>query len=422
MAQANEGGIQGMVALIQETYYERDSTPAEQRPKLAYNVTLGMRKYGLLEADASLTSLGRDLLMADDEDLYSDFARHILVNLNGTALVRCAQDMQMAGEAVTLPNLRDALLERGIHTPSANKHMSLMRLWLQLGGVVNSRWVVNQKVLDELLGLSASEIDALQAMTKEQAAVCRFLADWGEAPVDSSKLRKAVQTAYGVRINEKQMPRDVLIPLCDLGFVEFTSGKARSAPVVATEKLRHEVTMPLLEQLSGSLPPRLLELLRLPLDEIVGHLDGDSHEKGLALEALAFKMLRVVGLDYVDTRYRPRSGGRFEVDLVFQSSALAYSRWQVQCKNTGSVSLDDIAKEVGLTYHLLSNAIIVITRGVIGPEARNYATDVMRKTNLAIILLDGQDVEEVVHDPLQMLSLLAREADWAMKLKPLTAD
>jgi site-specific DNA-methyltransferase (cytosine-N4-specific) len=36
-----------------------------------------------------------------------------------------------------------------------------------------------------------------------------------------------------------------------------------------------------------------------------------------------------------------------EVDFIFRSQRLVFSRWQVQCKNTAKVSLDDVAKEVG---------------------------------------------------------------------------
>jgi site-specific DNA-methyltransferase (cytosine-N4-specific) len=259
-------------------------------------------------------------------------------------------------------------------------------------------------------------------MTPAQVAVLKTLAAVGEESVDSSKLRQAAEKAYGVRINEKQMPKDVLLPLKEAGYVEFTSGSARSAPVKATTKLTEEITVPLLEQLAGALPPALLALLRQPLASIVQSLDAGTHEKGLALEALAFKILRLVGLQYRGTRYRPQRGGRFEVDLLFDSRTLAYSRWQIQCKNTDAVSLDDIAKEVGLTYYLLSNVIAVITRGKVGGEARRYATDVMGKTSLAIVLIDGEDIARIIADPLSVFEVLRREADFAMALKPLGGE
>jgi hypothetical protein len=381
-----------------------------------------MAKYGLIEKDGTLTELGTELLSLSTQsnaEMYRRFAQHILVALPGMTLLRAVQDMQLAGEPITLSTLREALLERGIHTPTANKHISLMRLWLDKAGITTPSWTVNQSLVDEMLGVSPDEVDSLASVTPAQAAVMRTLAELGEQPVDSSTLRTAAEVAHGVRINEKQMPKDVLIPLREQGYVTFTSGNARSAPVTATAKLTNDVTIPLLEQLAGSLPSGLLGLLRLSLSDIVARLDAGTHEKGLALEALAFKILRLIGLRYRETRYRPRSGGRFEVDLLFDSGALAYSRWQVQCKNTSSVALDDIAKEVGLTYYLLSNVILVITRGTVGPEARRYAHDVMRKTNLAIILLDRADVDEIIAEPLRVFEILAREADFSMRLKPL---
>ena len=82
---------------------------------------------------------------------------------------------------------------------------------------------------------------------------------------------------------------------------------------------------------------------------------------------------------------------------MFDSTRLAYSRWQIQCKNTAAVDLDDVAKEVGLVYRLLSNVIVIIT---VGNEARGYAVDVMQKTGLAIVLIDGEDVKRILKYPL----------------------
>jgi hypothetical protein len=81
--------------------------------------------------------------------------------------------------------------------------------------------------------------------------------------------------------------------------------------------------------------------------------------------------------------------------------------------------VDDVAKEVGLTYYLLSNVIVMLTRGVIGEDARRYANDAMRKTSLAIVLRDGADVAEIVARPLVVLDVLEREAAYALELKPL---
>ena len=74
---------------------------------------------------------------------------------------------------------------------------------------------------------------------------------------------------------------------------------------------------------------------------------------------------------------RAQITGGAEVDLVFESARLVFSRWQVQCKNTARVSLDDVAKEVGLTHFLKSTVIVMISTGDIGAEARRYANRIM---------------------------------------------
>jgi hypothetical protein len=420
LAEHKNGDRAGLEAAVLATYYA--DRPIERPDKLAYNVVLGMTKYGLLTEDGSLTPLAEELLHLRDDAtaLHRAFARHILVALRGAALVECVRDMQKAAEETSLINIRRVLAERGIHTASANKSISLMRLWLEKGGVLRKNWLIRRDVYEELLGLTEAEIGALTGLSPGESAVLRMLAHLGSDPVDSSRLRVATEKAFGLRLDEKNFRGEILVPLMKHGYIESETRRGHSSPVTATQKLTADVTVPLLDQMAGTILPGVRRLLLLPLSAIVADLDAeDINKKGLALEALAFKVLRVAGLNYLDTRYRPRRGGRFEVDLLFDSSRLSYSRWQVQCKNTDTVSLDDVAKEVGLTYYLLSNVIVVMTRGSIGAEARRYAHDVMRKTNLAIALMDGDDVSTMVEDPLAVFDVLKREAEFALELKPL---
>ena len=44
-------------------------------------------------------------------------------------------------------------------------------------------------------------------------------------------------------------------------------------------------------------------------------------------------------MTYVGTRLRANQTGGEEVHLIFESTRLVLSRWQVQCKNTSRVSL-----------------------------------------------------------------------------------
>jgi len=130
-------------------------------------------------------------------------------------------------------------------------------------------------------------------------------------------------------------------------------------------------------------------------------------------------------MTYVDTRLKSEQTGGAEVDLIFESARLVFSRWQIQCKNYkrsgAAVRVDDVAKEVGLTHTLKSNAIIVVTTGAISQEARKYANHVMRDSNLAIVLLDGKDLERINDDPSRIVDVFRREAEHAMKLKKISS-
>jgi len=146
----------------------------------------------------------------------------------------------------------------------------------------------------------------------------------------------------------------------------------------------------------------------------------DRHRRGLALEALAFKLMRLLDMDYVATRLRGIATGGAEVDLIFQSARLVFSRWQVQCKNTARVSLDDMAKEVGLTHFLKSNVIVVVSTGEIGMSARGYANKIMSDTNLCLVLVNRDDLDAIEKNPPAIVDVFSREARQAMRLKPLT--
>ena len=181
-----------------------------------------------------------------------------------------------------------------------------------------------------------------------------------------------------------------------------------------------DLVNPLLNQLEQQTQADIRPLLRKPLQEIRADLEVESrHARGLALEALAFKLMRLIDLSYVATRLRGVVTGGAEVDLIFESSRLVFSRWQVQCKNTARVALDDVAKEVGLTHFLKSNAVVMVSTGTIGKEARRYANKVMTDSNLCIIMVDSQDLDSVETHPATIVDVLNREAGHAMDLKKL---
>lgn len=387
-----------------------------------------MIAYGIITRDASLTEFGRELLALrnDESAMYSRLAKHIFLHLHGMTLVGCIQDMEAAGEPVNLTTLREALSARDIHFPRGGKHPSIMRLWLAKAGVfVGNRWQVDPFRVEEILGIGVGEFDALADLSPIQRAFIRALANTGtREPQPANEIARLATATFGEKFPEKSLPKLVLHDLEAAGYIttEKTTGGRGAKPflVAPTAKLIADVVDPLLDQLSRQTDPKLLRLLRRSLADIMAELDDeDRFVAGLALEALAFKIMRLLDMTYVATRLRANQTGGAEVDLVFESARLVFSRWQIQCKNTARVALDDLAKEVGLTHFLKSNAIVVVTTGAVGAEARRYANRIMADTNLAVILLDGHDLAAISESPARIVRAFEREARHAMNLKKL---
>lgn len=427
IARQHGGDWKAFEAAIKSKYFAANPTSEYNRGKLANNCKLGMIAYGIINRDARLTDFGKKLHAArmDQATLYAELARHILLNLHGMTLVQCVQDIQASGESVDLIKLRQWLEERGIHFPRGGKHPSMMRLWLEKAGVFTSGWSLSPMRLKELAGASSEEVEALATLSLEQRAFLKTLANMaGPGPFASNELEKLATATYGVHFNEKALPKQVLYPLEKAGFVTLeraTKEAGRGAKpflVTPTTKLHKEVLAPLLEQLEKQTASDLRPLLRKSMHDILASLTAkDKYTRGLALEALAFKLMRLLDMDYVATRLRGVATGGAEVDLVFQSARLVFSRWQIQCKNTARVTLEDVAKEVGLTYMLKSNVIVVVSTGEIGPGAKGYANKVMGDTNLSIVLMNGADLKAIQANPAAIVDVFSREAVQAMRLK-----
>lgn len=299
----------------------------------------------------------------------------------------------------------------------------MMRLWLQKAGVFAEGWRVDEGRLQAVLGSSTEELEALAGLTREQKAFLRALVNMdGPGPHAWNKVTPLAAATYGVKFNEKNVPKQVLQPLEKAGFIKTTAttgGRgARAFDVEITDKLIADVLTPLLDQLDQQVHSELRPLLRKPLADILTEIGDESrHIAGLALEALAFKLMRLLDMTYVATRLRGAATGGAEVDLVFESARLVFSRWQVQCKNTDRVSLDDVAKEVGLTHFLKSAVVVMVTTGTIGREARRYANKIMTDSNLSIVMVDGNDLGRITADNAAIVEVFNREAQFAMRLK-----
>jgi Restriction endonuclease len=426
---ASQGDWHALEAAILKRYFSthaegRDDEDASyNRGKLANNCKLGLIAYGIIERSGGFTDFGRHLynIRKDEAALYRDLARHILLNLSGMLMLQCIQDMTSAGEEVNLTTLREGLAARGVHYPPGGKHPSIMRLWLAKADVfVGSRWQIDTIRLQEVLGANPHDFETLARLTPEQRAFLRALANTGvTTPQPANEIARLAATTYGVRYPEKSLPKLVLNALVEAGYItadKTTTGRGAKPFLVApTEKLINDLVGPLLDQLKDQTDPKLLNLLKTSLATVLAELKSDDrYVAGLALEALAFKLMRLLDMTYVATRLRASATGGAEVDLIFESARLVFSRWQIQCKNASRVSLDDVAKEVGLTHFLKSNVIVIVSTGEIDSNAMAYADAVRAKLPVSICFLGRDDLQTICESPVELMRHLSAQAPLAL--------
>jgi site-specific DNA-methyltransferase (cytosine-N4-specific) len=432
--QDNAGNRNGITEAIRDEFFA-DHPPA-QRWKLADNTVLALRAYELLEADgATPTALAKDLLaIAHTPEVYERFARHILVNVKGITFVETLMIMQTAGEEINLHTLGKRLEQRGVHVPRGAVHLSSMRLWLAQAGIFDASisggsrlYEVNQTRLKQLLGIGLDAIDSLTQLNTAQRAFLRALTRIAEPdPLVANKVADLASALYAVEYNHKELPKSILFPLRDLGYIETTKSTAgrgaKPYEVSRTPKFRQEISEPILTvaaEKAGLVPKELFEQ---PLSQILNDLKSPSkHVKGKALELLAIYLTRLIDLDFKGWRTRSADTGGAEVDAVVEGARLIFSRWQIQAKNTASVRLEDVAKEVGLALTFIySNVVTMVTTGDFTRDAHNYAQHVMKTCNLNVILLNGSELKRISQDPTDIVAILNSKAEQVMKLKERT--
>ncbi len=109
---------------ILKQFFPGRGSKTEWDRKLTDNTVTAMSQYGLVNkptddnAHVSLTDFGKSLAekaeRGEHDELYDEFARHILLNLRGLDIVTCAQDIATSGCKPTKALLIKELRERGV--------------------------------------------------------------------------------------------------------------------------------------------------------------------------------------------------------------------------------------------------------------------------------------------------------------------
>lgn len=437
IAKKHEGDFDGMAEAVRKKYFSKAAAkrtdPTERKKQQltrSMNVLWGMGRYGLLDRDtAELTDLGQELLAEkDDEERCRKFAGHILKNLHGIEVLRAVQALQRRGESPTKNNLARELEIRGFVLPTATTHHTTLLNWLASAGVISGAKNIDDAVVSDLAGVSLQVADEFASLTSPQRIFLRLVREMalvrGKTPVATKDIIASAKTRFGRALGrDDQIRNAVTRPLDDAGWIDLSeAGKGRggkSGTVTATDKLINSNLELLVGTALAGIPPDLVKRLETPLEEIYTDLDSsDTYKKGVALELLALRLALDLGLHPVRFRLRSPATGGAEVDLVVDGLNLQYSRWLLQCKNTRSVSLDALAKEVGMAVLLRAHVVVLATTGRFAKSVIEYARQMMATNYLQIVLLDGamlRRYKDAGHT--ELLRFFMTEAREAMQTK-----
>lgn len=395
----------------------------------AKNVRLGVGPagYQIVDEDFEFTQLGEELYdLRDDPDaLYDRFAKHILRNLHGLKGIEIVEDLEAQGRATTNDALKQEFREQyDFHVDETSNHWSQMRGWLSKAGIVNTgthHYDIDRTRIEELIGLGSEDILELDGLNDQQQAFLRALALINpDGRIQNSVVKQVAEKAYDVDISQSNISRRTLEPLEEAGYIEWEHVSGKANWIETTDKFDAEVLKPILDDLAARTGvPR--HVLRLSFDEILDDLDAEStHEKGVALETLAVKIGRLLGLTFVGWRVRGRKTGGSEVDVVMDDIGELFNRTQIQCKNTDkAIKTKHVAREVGISRMLQTNTILMIARGGVSGDARQFANRVMRHENIAVMFLTGDDIEELDADATHLHHVLQGESRRISNLKRL---
>jgi len=406
---------------IATTYFSLSGTSAN---KMAMNTVLSLNSYGLIELynsgkEYKLTDLGELLLVTEnDEEAYESFVKHILTELEGLLLLKLIYGMQIRGEKITLESLAYRLHNMGFKIAPNSTYISTMKSWLNTMDIFETKrgYEIRWESVESILGLTNETIDDLYHLTYEQKHFMLSLLSLGsEEFLPSNKVAEHTRSVFRVNLTTKGLVKEIIDPLEELGLLESrkaTTGRgAKPHLVKLSEKSNNELLVPILSNISEETGIEL-NLLNKSFDDVVNGLNvANTYEKGINLELLAIWITRFLSLKFRGWRVRGNQTGGAEVDVIAANDKLIYNRWQIQCKNTNIVIGNDIiAREVGLTFLTKADVILILTTSTFSPKAKFFADKVMSDSRYYIILLDGNDLNQIVDDHTSIIKILNEKA------------
>ncbi len=434
---SNAGNTKSLKRAIASAFFNNSPDPA----KMAGNTLIALRYCGILAHGDTLSDFGTELIGSQDEldEAHRLLARHILLNLDGVGIVETLQEMASGGIKIQLTSLPSELEQRGFEDVKNNSSdLSGVLGWLRQANVLTG-YAVNSDTYYSLIGSSAETLESLKQFNAEQAHFLRAMAalnviDWTAYNV----IVKHAEELYAgeIHFNPKMIVNEVLRPLEAAGFIEVRKRAKKDkktpegrggkpADVRPTAKFEKEVAGPVLNVMYRAAGFTDIRTIRkTPLHQIVADIEetADPNKQGHALELLAMRICQMIDLQFMgwrETDVNIAGGG--EIDGMFYSLRLVYSRWQIQCK-IGPITVQAVAKEVGMQKVTLGNVILIVSNSSATAGAQTYRKKITSSTNLNIVFIDGSALNRILADNTSLIHILRQQAQYAMSIKPKVDD
>lgn len=402
--------------------------PMTDKPKvtMAYNAVLSASHYGLVNASKDgLTPFGIAVLaLPDDPQRILALARHILQNLNGIELVAGIAKLAHAGRRLTKVPLADYFDQNGLGSNHDGTDINAVASWLAAAGVYErGGWYrLNEKVFLELAGIGLDTTDSIARLSAENRAILEQLVLLPRHRSDSSEMQRLLRGRTDLHIDGPAFVTRHLDPLRAAGLIETdktTKGRGgnyttfRGTALFEDRVVQDFVARVQRQGFHVSGPE-----LERPFSDLVTEMTDDAASKdtrGRALELFTLRMLQILGLRHIQFRVRPTLSE--EIDGWAEGFTPVHSRWQVQCKNTATFSVDQAAKEVGVAVRQRSTVVLLVTTGDFSDDAVDYISDVIRGSAITIVRVNGSDVTGLSADESSIWDILDREAHRAYALR-----
>jgi hypothetical protein len=424
----NLGDSAPLKKAIGSAFFKHTKTPE----KMAGNTLIALKFYGVLDGNCQLTDFGKRLLDSKDvKAAHEMIAKRILLELNCLGLVETLREMKSAGSKFRLVDVTAELRKRGFEVSDNSSDLSGVLNWLREAGVLKD-YNVDEGKYAELVGASTKTIVALKGLNVAQISFLRAMVALGiKTWTPHNQIVAHAETLYTGEAfyNWKDIDRMILQPLVKEGLIEVQKrpksregargGKA--AEVKPTGKFEKEISEPILAPMYKSAGfSKVREIASLSLSDVITQVrqGADLDKRARALEILAVKICQLLDLDFMGLRETDESvvaGG--EVDAFMQSARLVYSRWQIQCKASDRITYEAIAKEVGVAEVSLATVILIVSTGKMTEGADTYRKRIISKGPLNIAIIDGESLEQIARNPVNIGPILVAQADEAMQIK-----